>query len=587
MKYIGSFFRMNSISAKEIESQLLFFSRESVKHLVLDSRCGVPISQKTLKKSFESRQYNNIKELNPIMAIYKKAKPNIYYSKHSKTWDETTFKKEILISSNALMTLNLLKLASYYKNFKDIDDDLYNLSLTYIKLAKIQLDFYYKNLRNTEGFFVDKKNISSSNNSYPELVDKSSSFSFSDQAYMMLAYYLYSTMTTDTNESRNFKNFSFEILDMFDNRKEFLYDESFEECCHICFVFNIMYELSQNTKCKNLLLDMSDFILSRYQDNAVDTKNLNLTTMTSLNLYLSYRNTKMLVFKEAFMDICKYFKTIYNDELSTFIKPGDKKDVKYYNIELILYLVNLLLYNREDDSDKENDKLISEFFKNSIVNSSIITSFPDPPTLDSSERYKHFSLRSTDLLDDLMFNMPETNNPSSTLLAPVYLKNTVYSKKKRTFSSSKTSFESFPNLFVDFLIICLFNDDYINFICPIPLDEDTKKERNSKKPDRIYREEIIEDIVEDLTEEKLEKVPKEIIKETPQNIPKKSLKTNSKKNHKKASAIDTLMNSDEEVDVDTIVATDAKVEDNIIKVEILNDEKDSKEIKEDSLAKKE
>lgn len=258
MKYIGSFFRMNSISAKEIESQLLFFSRESVKHLVLDSRCGVPISQKTLKKSFESRQYNNIKELNPIMAIYKKAKPNIYYSKHSKTWDETTFKKEILISSNALMTLNLLKLASYYKSFKDIDDDLYNLSLTYIKLAKIQLDFYYKNLRNTEGFFVDKKNISSSNNSYPELVDKSSNFSFSDQAYMMLAYYLYSTMTTDTNESRNFKNFSFEILDMFDNRKEFLYDESFEECCHICFVFNIMYELSQNTKCKNLLLDMSD-----------------------------------------------------------------------------------------------------------------------------------------------------------------------------------------------------------------------------------------------------------------------------------------------------------------------------------------
>lgn len=486
MKYIGSFFRMNSISPKEIESQLLFFTRESIKHLVFESKCGVPISQKTLKKTLSESEYSKIKELNPILAIYKKAKPNIYYSKHSKLWDETTFKKELLVSSNSLMTLSLLKLAQYYKSFKSIDDRLYELSKTYIKIAKVQLDFYYENLRNAEGFFIDKKNTSQSNTSFPDLVESKTTFSFADQAYMMLAYYSYSKATDDAKESETFKNFSLEILDMFESRKEFLYDESLEDCSHICYALNQMYSLSKNQKCKNLLLDMSDFIHSQYLDYGIDEKDMSLATLTSINLYLTYTNTGLLTFKESFSDMCKLFKSLFNEELATFIKPGDKKDVKYYNLESILYLVNLVLYNKTKD-DKATDDLICNYFKQSIVHSSILTSFPASPNLDSPERYKHFSSKSSDLLDDLMFCLPDITTPESNCLAPVFLKSTTYSKKKGDFSSSKTNFESFNNLFLDYLILDLFLDDYIKFISPIPKPKTHSTKSKNDKKSRGYR----------------------------------------------------------------------------------------------------
>ncbi|MGL4741851.1 MAG: hypothetical protein ACRC41_13740 [Sarcina sp.] len=499
MKYIGSFFRMNSISTKEIESQLLFFTRESLKHILLESKCGVPISQKTLKKALSEDEYAKTKELNPILAVYKKAKPNIYQSKHNKTWDETTFKKDLLISSNALLTLSTLKLANYYKNFKNIDSSLYSISKIYTKIAKLQLDFYYENLRNTDGFFVNKRNVSSSNTSYPDLLEISSDFSFADQAYMMVAYYTYSKQTDDLKESEDFKNFALEILDMFENRLELVYNESLNECSDICYAFNIMYDLSKNIKCKSILLNLSDFLLSQYLDYGIDEKDMSLATITALNLYLAYKNTNILTFKESFIDICKLFKTLFNEDLSSFIKSGDKKDIKYYNIELLLYIVDLLLLNKEVPEEKFDENYLCNYFKQSIINSSILSSYPSAPSLDNVERYKHFSSKANDLLDDIMFTLPDTTSPESNCLAPIYLKSTSYSKKKSSYSTSKTNFESFNNLFLDFIILDLFQDDYIKFIAPIPkANISSSKNKHSSKKNREFRS--IENLESELNE---------------------------------------------------------------------------------------
>lgn len=485
---------MNSISVNEIESQLLFFTRESVKHLVFDSKCGVPISQKTLKKCMSDSEYNKVKELNPIHAIYKKAKPNIYYSKHSKLWDESSFKKDLLISSNALMTLSLLKLAEYYREFKDIDAKLFELSKTYTKIAKSQLDFYYENLRNAEGFFVDKKNVSTSNTSFPELVEIDSIFSFSSQAYMMVAYYLYSSLTYDEKESETFRKFSLEILDMFDSRKECLYDESLEECSNLCYAFNVMYSISEEEKSKSLLLDMSDFMHSQYLDYGIDEKDMSLATLTALNLYLTYKNTGLLTFKESFNDMCKLFTSLFNDEIGTFIKPNDKKDVKYYNVELVLYLINLLLQNKEIHDEDSNIDILCNFYKKSIVHSNILTSFPAAPNLDNPEKYKHFSSNSSDLLDDLMFCLPDITTPEVSSVAPVYLKSTTYSKKRLCYSTSKTNFESDTNMFLNFIVLDTFLYDHIDFIDP----QAKPKSHPSKfdKRNRSYR--TIDNIDEDV-----------------------------------------------------------------------------------------
>ena len=95
LKYIGSFFKANSLSKEEIASQLLFLSKESVNHIVLESRCGISTNYKNLKENFKKEEISFFKNNTPLICIYKKAKPNIYSSKYSKTWDDTTFKKDM------------------------------------------------------------------------------------------------------------------------------------------------------------------------------------------------------------------------------------------------------------------------------------------------------------------------------------------------------------------------------------------------------------------------------------------------------------------------------------------------------------
>ncbi|MGL5616758.1 MAG: hypothetical protein ACRDD2_11105 [Sarcina sp.] len=482
MKYIGSFFRINSMSIEEIESQLLFLSRESIKHILLESKCGISISQKTLKKNFDKEEYNKIKDYSPLLSIYSKGKPIIYLSQNSKSWDESTFRKDVDVSSNALMTISLLKLAKYYEKFKNIDNELFNLSKTYKKISKIQLDFYYKNLRNKEGFFVEKKNISATNSSYPELLDKATDISFSEQAYMMVAYYLYSLDCDDIEDKNNFKEFSLEILDMFSYFKEKIYENSLTECCHLCFALNLMFKYSKIDKCKELLVDLCDFILSVHLEVGFNSKDFSDSTLVALNLFVCYKNTGISLFKENFIDICKSLKNVFNSEFSIFTKPGDKKEIKYYNLELVLYLANLMLYNKNIEKDKSLESIICQFYKGSIVNSSILASFPEAPTIDSAERYKNFSKRSIDLLDETMFKSIDSSTPDLTALAPVFVKSQSFSKKKKTFSSSKTNFESFNNLFIFTLIIELFNDDYIEFISPNLITLPKKESPITKTP---------------------------------------------------------------------------------------------------------
>ena len=62
MKYIGPFFRMNSLNQEEINSQLFYLSKEAVKTIVLESKCGLVSSIKNFKNlspSFDINTMNN------------------------------------------------------------------------------------------------------------------------------------------------------------------------------------------------------------------------------------------------------------------------------------------------------------------------------------------------------------------------------------------------------------------------------------------------------------------------------------------------------------------------------------------------
>ena len=119
MRYIGPFFRMNSLSQKDIEGQLFYLSREAIKTIVLNSKCGILSSFRASKKSSHTNNINTLSNFSPLICIYKKSSPVFIHNKTSHGFDESSFKKDINPTTNALMTLTLLELSNYYSNYKD------------------------------------------------------------------------------------------------------------------------------------------------------------------------------------------------------------------------------------------------------------------------------------------------------------------------------------------------------------------------------------------------------------------------------------------------------------------------------------
>ena len=221
---MGPFFRMNNLSQDEINTQLFFFAKEAIRTIVLESKCGLVSSIKSYKRLSSNNDISINSNISPLLCVYKKASPNYIHSKNSNGFDEDTFRKEINPTTNALMTLSILELADYYGNFRGKDKSLYAFHDIYEKLAKEQLEFYSVNLRSADGTFTSKKNNGENNYKNFNLSDKDKKFKFSDQAYMMLAYYLYSLKNPESDVYDAYKAFAMEILQVFVEYKDKLYD---------------------------------------------------------------------------------------------------------------------------------------------------------------------------------------------------------------------------------------------------------------------------------------------------------------------------------------------------------------------------
>jgi len=448
---------MNSLSQKEISGQLFHLAKESVKTLVLNSKCGLLAQVRVSKKS----SINDISILNnfsPLLCLYRKASPAFIHSKSTHGFDESSFKKEINPSTNALMTLSLLELSEYYSHYDEGDRNVVSLEKPFKYLAKEQLQFYSENLRNNEGLFVDKKNISDGNSKGFSLVDKDGKFKFSDQAFMMDVYLLYSNYSDDEQTSDEYINFSHEILDMFKDYKSALYDLSFNENIQILLALNIFYKYSSNSDAKKLILDLGDFLINKFQEKDYYSESIDDCSLFSICLMEAYKHTEIISFKETAKEIVEKLISLYDTDKNIFIKSCDKKDSKYSCLEINSYLLALIMYSLQEDTSTELKPIISGIYRKFFVNGGLLTSWPEAPTLDEVERYKKLSLRSDDMLDETYFRMPISPTPKSTGLAPVFIKSLSYSRKKDSLSASRTSFDSNKNMFNFFLIIYLLKD---------------------------------------------------------------------------------------------------------------------------------
>jgi len=454
---------MNSLSQKEISGQLFHLAKESIKTLILNSKCGL-LAQVRVSKKSSIDDISILNNFSPLLCLYRKASPMFVHSKSSHGFDESSFKKEINPSTNALMTLCLLELSEYYSHYDKGGRNVLSLEKPFKYLAKEQLQFYSQNLRNNEGLFVDKKNISDGNSKGFSLVDKDDKFKFSDQALMMAAYLLYSHYNEDDQTSEDYPKFSHEILDMLRDYKTALYDLSFNEIIIVFLALNIFFKYSSDPDAKKLILDLGDFLISKFQEKDYYSESIDDCSLFSICLMQSYKHTEIISFKEMAKEIMEKLMSLYDSDKNIIIKLSDKKESKYSCLEINAYLLALIMYSLEEDTTAELKPIISGIYRKFFVNGGLLTSWPEAPTLDEVERYKKLSLRSDDMLDETYFRMPISPTPKSTGLAPVFIKSLSYSKRKDSLSTSRTSFDSNKNMLNFFLIIYLLKDLVENFM---------------------------------------------------------------------------------------------------------------------------
>lgn len=459
LKYIGPFLKLNSLSKENIKNQLFHLSKESIKLIVLNSELGIKnYTKKSKSKSASNNDISIFNSNSPLLCIYKKGAALMKTDSNKLMWPADKIKKEIPISSNGYMTLALLELSRHFKPLEKMHNNKFTYSSFYASHSKNQLEFYAANLRNFEGAFVNKKHIADSSDSSLQFEEKSADFKFSDQAIIMAAFYSCSEIMPASEDSEIFKNFSFDIFNMFKTNKENLYNLSLSELAKICLSFNIFYKYTKSPDVLAFLLDISDCTMSKEAETETSKKHCSLWCMLCINCMLIYQNTNLLNYKEEISKYHKRLKNLYSAQYNMLIKETDKKEINYPCEEILLYLTSLMLC--DDIFNDIDDSQIVNIFKHQVIESGIIGSWPDVPNLDNPERYKNFSLISEDLLDEQDFRFPSIPTPEACEIAPVFFKNISYNKKKNSFSNPKNTFYTSENMFLFFLFIFLFRPKY-------------------------------------------------------------------------------------------------------------------------------
>lgn len=462
LRYIGPFLKVNTLNSDNIKSQLFYFSRESLRQIVLHSGCGI-VSKDTNFRNKPLPTDDNItnSDFSPLLCVYRKADGKMVRDKDKLYWNRKKFKKEINICANGYMTLSLLYLSDYYRQFEVVDKSKFNLSQLYRDISAQQLEFYALNMRNTEGLFVDKYDSTDPLQKEYTLTIKDIKFKFSTQAILMAAYYKCSLYSNEYKDV--FKDFSLDILKLFKTYKNGIYNTSHDELIKICIALNIMYKDSKLDDVKDLLLDFSKLAVDNIKHMPPDAirDNIDVSCMSYINDILTYANTGLKEFKDAADNLFEILDKMYDNANGIFVKDICENENKYSSDEIVLYLYTFMLQSTDADEDKKNEltEKIHSIFKKLVVNSGIVLRWIDPPPLDDVERYRSFNSKPENLLTEDYFRSVDVHSPSENDLAPIFIKNISLNRKKESYKQYKHHFDSCKNMFNCLIIIML--QDYI------------------------------------------------------------------------------------------------------------------------------
>lgn len=388
---------------------------------------------------------NILTSISPLLCIYKKSSPKIITIKEKSSWDPSTFKEDLSADANVFLTLSLIHLSNFYKRFEGQDQNKFDFSLLYHVISKRQLEFFAMELRNEDGAFIDKKVALLEE--YPKelkLVKDEKSFRYSIQAFFMIAYY--KCFLLDEDNLPEYKDFAKEILNMLFSERNGIYKSSLDDLLKLNLALNIYYEDSKLPELEALILDTLDIC---YERNV--SFDLESSAYCLINSILAYRNTGLIKFKDKAIEFFKKLSLYYDQETNCLKNKAEEKEFKLYSTDIMLFISSSLLYYYYIDNTKAN--LVSAFFKNIVLQSGIILSWPDPPNLEDVEKYRNLVINSEALLEDVYFKMDSIPSPELAEVSPIFIKYVTYNKKRNSFKPGKDSFDSSKNMFIYYLLL--------------------------------------------------------------------------------------------------------------------------------------
>ncbi|WP_432663160.1 hypothetical protein R9X47_21560 [Wukongibacter baidiensis] len=364
-----------------------------------DLLCAIDPSLEPEKENYLSLDKNLkfIKNLNPIKAIYSKA--SLVPSSDNGFEKNTNFaldlannklEKQLNPKNQGLLILNELNLSkllydkSLVKRNQNTTFEEKLIAMILLELAINQAIFCHEHLRNNQGLFVEKVNLSCNLNEI-DLDDNKAEIDWEDQVYMISAYaLLYETLSDskyekyfDHNKADIFKGYAFDLLSILENHEyEILELETASLSSSTSSIIEALNILDDDRKHLSFTLSLCDELYAREKRDGFMLSHRHTKETASLASHFKsiealtrgFEFTNFNMFLNASEEIYKNLNSTWDDNLGLFNLDGSDS-IRYSSksISYVLKSLNELSKTTSSSNLKENIKnQLTDFFDSSI-----------------------------------------------------------------------------------------------------------------------------------------------------------------------------------------------------------------------------
>lgn len=480
MKSIKEYNKSNS-TMQSILGQSLWYARCCILSVSLMSGFGLPYDFDSIrsKKWFDRLDdpeavHSALQNVKILRAVYKKGDPRYCNSFNGSErdydnyiWDDSSFKRVISPVSQSYLIMDEIMLAKYFhkcmeERYADLDNNNEKKAICIFlaNSALVQSQFMSDYLRNIDGLFVPKADLSQNPFGEPYLEEEESEPAVSDQAIAMKAFSMLSESLNDTRyplfmdnyySSMN-RRYAEEIYQVFQDSPQDIFGGKTRDLCNVisaCIqyykshsnnndVFNYIMELSLELESR---IDMSGNLL-RYPDDNKLTSNSSCFIAVS-TLLEAYKLTNIYKFLSSASAIYRKLNLLWDHVNGLYLLDNDDK-YKYTSRDVgtvISGLNAIRLYGDEGQRYDAQSKLIS-FFSNAVNSSSLIQSCITPPPLGDFEGLYNCQRSGAEDIVQGNFYHPSILQSLETCTAPVFAKKFTFKPKKHKFDINSKSFYS-------------------------------------------------------------------------------------------------------------------------------------------------